>query len=84
VYRTFLLREAARFATGRHAGQRLRVPALMVTGAADPVVGPPALEGFAAHADRGRSAVVERAGHFVPEERPDALLALLREHLDAA
>jgi pimeloyl-ACP methyl ester carboxylesterase len=84
VYRTFLLREAAQFATGRYAGERLRVPALMLTGAADAVVGPPVLAGFEDHADRARTAVVERCGHFLPEERPGELLAALREHLSAA
>jgi pimeloyl-ACP methyl ester carboxylesterase len=84
LYRTFLAREALPLARGRYAGVRLRVPALMLTGAADPVVGPPVLAGFAQHADRGRTAVVERAGHFLPEERPREVLALLREHLRSA
>jgi pimeloyl-ACP methyl ester carboxylesterase len=84
MYRTFLLREAAGFATGRYAGRRLRVPALLLTGASDAVVGPPVLAGFEAHADRGRTAVVERCGHFLPEERPDEVLAALGEHLDRA
>jgi pimeloyl-ACP methyl ester carboxylesterase len=84
LYRTFLLREAAALATGRYAARRLRVPALMLTGAADAVVGPPVLEGFEEHADVARTAVVERAGHFLPEERPDAVLAELGEHLAVA
>jgi len=83
LYRTFLLREAPAFAAGRYAGVRLRVPALMLTGARDAVVGPPVLAGLEDHADRARTAVVERCGHFLPEERPDALLAALREHLPA-
>jgi pimeloyl-ACP methyl ester carboxylesterase len=48
------------------------------------VVGPPVLAGFADHADRGRTSVVERCGHFLPEERPAAVLAALGEHLRAA
>jgi pimeloyl-ACP methyl ester carboxylesterase len=84
LYRTFLLREAVPFATGRYAAARLNVPALMLTGAADAVVGPPVLDGFEAHADRGRTAVVERCGHFPPEERHGDLLAALHEHLGAA
>jgi pimeloyl-ACP methyl ester carboxylesterase len=84
LYRTFLLREAPAFATGRHAGERLRVPALLLTGASDAVVGPPVLEGFEAHADRARTGVIARCGHFLPEERPAELLAALREHLAAA
>jgi pimeloyl-ACP methyl ester carboxylesterase len=84
IYRTFLLREARAFATGRYAGERLRVPALMLTGASDPVVRPAVLAGLEEHADGARTAVVERCGHFVPEERPDAVLALLGEHLRGA
>jgi pimeloyl-ACP methyl ester carboxylesterase len=83
MYRTFLLREAGALASGRYAGARLRVPALMLTGAADAVVGLPALAGLDEHADEARTVVVERAGHFVPEERPDAVLAELEAHLRA-
>jgi pimeloyl-ACP methyl ester carboxylesterase len=84
VYRTFLLHEAVPLATGRYAGQRLRVPALMMTGVSDAVVGPPALAGFEEHADRARTVVVPRAGHFLPEERPAAVVAELRSHLAGA
>jgi pimeloyl-ACP methyl ester carboxylesterase len=85
VYRTFLTREAVALARGRYRGERLRMPALIATGAADPVVGPRLIAGLERHADAGaRIEVVDRAGHFVPEERPDALLALLRSHVRAA
>jgi pimeloyl-ACP methyl ester carboxylesterase len=58
------------------------MPALMLTGAADPVVGPALLEGLERHAGAGaRTQTIERAGHFLPEERPEAVLAALREHL---
>ena len=56
----------------------------MLTVASERVVGPGALAGFEGHADDGRTAVVERAGHFLPEERPDAVLAALGDHLRAA
>jgi pimeloyl-ACP methyl ester carboxylesterase len=56
----------------------------MLTGAADAITGPAALAGLDRHADEARTAVVERAGHFVPEERPDAVAAELRAHLRAA
>jgi pimeloyl-ACP methyl ester carboxylesterase len=82
VYRTFLLREVGPLAAGRYRDQRLTMPALMLTGAADPVVGPALLEGLERHADAGaRTATIERAGHFLPEERPEAVLAALHEHL---
>jgi pimeloyl-ACP methyl ester carboxylesterase len=83
LYRTFLLHEAVALMTGRYAGARLRVPALMLTGGSDAVVGPPALAGLEDHADDARTVVVERAGHFVPEERPEAVVAALRAHLRA-
>jgi pimeloyl-ACP methyl ester carboxylesterase len=78
VYRTFLLRELGPLVARRYAGRRLRVPALMLTGASDGVVGPPALAGFEEHADRGCTALVPWAGHFLPEERPEAVLSELR------
>ena len=85
VYRTFLLRELAPLARGRYAAERLCVPTLMLTGAADPVVGPRALAGLERHADApARTAVIPRAGHFLPEEAPEALLAALEPHFAAA
>jgi pimeloyl-ACP methyl ester carboxylesterase len=84
VYRTFLLREAAPLFAGRYAGLRLHVPALMLTGAADAVVGRPALAGFEEHADRAWTVVVPRAGHFVPEERAEAVAGELVAHLARA
>jgi pimeloyl-ACP methyl ester carboxylesterase len=85
VYRTFLLHELAPLARGRYAGERLRVPTLMLTGAADPVVGPAALAGLGRHADApARTAVIPGAGHFLPEEAPGALLEALEAHLAAA
>jgi pimeloyl-ACP methyl ester carboxylesterase len=84
VYRTFLLRELLPLTRGRYRDDRLRAPALIVTGAADPVVGPGLIAGLDRHADRGaRTEVIARAGHFLPEEAPEALLGLLRAHLAA-
>ena len=85
IYRTFLLRELRPLARGRYRDRRLAVPALIATGAADPVVGPDLIAGLGRHAGAGaRTEVIARAGHFVPEEAPAALLALLREHLAGA
>jgi pimeloyl-ACP methyl ester carboxylesterase len=82
VYRTFLLREAGGLAAGRYAGCRLEMPALMLTGAADPVVGPALLAGLDRYAGAGaRTEVVARAGHFLPEEQPEAVLAALGAHI---
>jgi len=85
IYRTFLLRELRPLARGRYRDRRLAVPALIATGAADPVVGPDLIAGLDRHSGAGaRTEVIAGAGHFVPEEAPEALLALLREHLAAA
>jgi pimeloyl-ACP methyl ester carboxylesterase len=85
IYRTFLLREAGALAAGRYRDRRLAMPALMLTGDADPVVGAALLERLERHASaRARTEVVARAGHFLPEERPEAVLAALRAHLAAA
>jgi pimeloyl-ACP methyl ester carboxylesterase len=84
IYRTFLLREAAALAAGRYRGRRLAMPALLLTGDADPVVGAAVMDGLERHADaRARTEVVPRAGHFLPEERPEAVLAALRAHIAA-
>jgi pimeloyl-ACP methyl ester carboxylesterase len=81
IYRTFLLREAAALSAGRYRDRRLAAPALMLTGDADPLVGPALIAGLERHADRARTEVVARAGHFLPEERPEPVLAALRSHL---
>jgi pimeloyl-ACP methyl ester carboxylesterase len=84
TYRTFLLRELPALGAGRYAGARLRVPVLMMTGADDPVVGPGALRGLEAHAGSATVEIVPRAGHFLPEEQPEAVLRALRTHLASA
>jgi pimeloyl-ACP methyl ester carboxylesterase len=72
------MREVGPLAAGRYRDRRLEVPALMLTGDADPVVGPALLHGLERHAGAGaRNEVVECAGHFLPEERPDAVVAAL-------
>ena len=84
IYRTFLTRELGAVARGRYRDERLAMPTLIATGDADPVVGARFMAGLDRHAGaRAETHVVERAGHFVPEERPDALLALLRAHVRA-
>jgi pimeloyl-ACP methyl ester carboxylesterase len=85
IYRTFLVREAAALAAGRYRGRRLAMPALLLTGDADPVVAAAVIDGIERHAGaRARTEVVARAGHFLPEERPEAVLAALGAHLAGA
>ena len=77
LYRAFLLREA-----GRTRLPRLRVPARLLFGRLDPL-GTQIAEGLERHGDDARTVLVDRAGHFVPEERPDAVVDAVRELLAA-
>jgi pimeloyl-ACP methyl ester carboxylesterase len=79
LYRTFVTRELPALMRGRYDGARLRVPALLLAGADDGVVRPRMLEGAERHADALRVEVIEGCGHFVPEERPDLVIAGARE-----
>jgi pimeloyl-ACP methyl ester carboxylesterase len=44
-------------------------------------VTPQRIAGLERHAPRGRTVVVDGAGHFLPEERPEEVVALIREGL---
>jgi pimeloyl-ACP methyl ester carboxylesterase len=71
MYRTFLTRELGPLAAkGLHG--RLGVPARLVIGRRDPL-GADLADGFERHGDDARAEVLEGCGHFVPEERPDAM-----------
>jgi pimeloyl-ACP methyl ester carboxylesterase len=73
MYRTFLTRELLPIARGRYADSVLEVPSTLLVGGADlvsrgsnpgPVAGQPRLE----------VAVIDRVGHWLPEQRPDAIV----------
>jgi pimeloyl-ACP methyl ester carboxylesterase len=76
LYRTFLTREIGRGGRGR-----LRVPTLLITGAADPVVRPIMVAGRERWADDLSVEVVRACGHFLPEERPDLVAERARSFL---
>ncbi len=80
LYRTFLTRELLELGGGRYASRRLRVPTLLLTGSDDPVVTPERIADLPEHADDARVEVIDRCGHFSPEERPEAVLAAVRSH----
>jgi pimeloyl-ACP methyl ester carboxylesterase len=71
MYRTFLVRELPAIAAGRYAGERLTVPTRLVVGDRDLIVRGADLRGFESHADAMTVERVPRAGHFLPEERPE-------------
>jgi pimeloyl-ACP methyl ester carboxylesterase len=79
LYRTFLARELPALVRGRYDDARLRVPTLLLTGADDPVVRPEMLDGAERQVDVLRTEVIAGCGHFVPEERPDLVIAAARE-----
>jgi pimeloyl-ACP methyl ester carboxylesterase len=76
-YRDFLLREALPNAAGAFAGKRLHVRTRLLHGTRDPLGTAPA-EGLERHGDDARTELLEGCGHFVPEERPDAVAAAVR------
>lgn len=77
MYRTFLTREVAPIARGRYAASKLAVPTTLLVGARDlvttgatpgPVKGQPQLD----------VAILDRVAHWVPEQRPQAVVDWLR------
>jgi pimeloyl-ACP methyl ester carboxylesterase len=77
-YRDFLVHEAGR----THPG-RLTVPTRLLHGTRDPL-GTRVAEGLERHGDDARTELLPGCGHFVPEERPEAVAAAVRELLGAA
>lgn len=71
LYRTFVLREQLPIARGRYRSQRLGTPTRMLFGLEDPVITPRMLEGYQPYADDMSIELVEEAGHFIAEDRPE-------------
>ena len=71
LYRTFVLSEQLPIALGRYRSQRLRTPTRMLFGTQDPVLTPRMLEGYEPHADDMSVELVDDAGHFIAEDRPE-------------
>jgi pimeloyl-ACP methyl ester carboxylesterase len=73
MYRTFLTRELVPLARGRYAGAVLEVPTTVILGGADAVT-----KGTAAGPVAGQPQlhvqVLERMAHWVPEQRPQAII----------
>jgi pimeloyl-ACP methyl ester carboxylesterase len=79
-YRTFLTRELPALARGRYGPDDLTVDTLLVLGENSPmhrVLRPQPTS-------RMRIEVIEGAGHFLPEEAPDAVLAHIAQFFAAA
>lgn len=74
TYRTFVTRELAAMVRGRYRDTRLTVPTLWLHGTGDPVIRPFMLEGTEPYADDLKVELVDGAGHFIADERPDLVL----------
>jgi pimeloyl-ACP methyl ester carboxylesterase len=74
TYRTFVTRELAEWVRGRYRDKRLRAQTLWLHGTGDPVIRPFMLQGTAPYADDLRTELVEGAGHFIADERPELVL----------
>ena len=72
-YRHFILREAGH----NWSRERLAMPAHLMIGSKDPL-GTSWIGGFERRGDAATTEVVEGAGHFLPEERPEQVAAALR------
>lgn len=79
MYRTFLLREVVPIVRGRYRDAELTVRTHWAVGAADPIMDRAELGGYESNAPRMTAETVEGARHFLPEERPDVVIARVRE-----
>jgi pimeloyl-ACP methyl ester carboxylesterase len=77
LYRDFLVRELPGQLAGDMRGRRLRLPTRLLFGERDPL-GTAMAAGLERHGDDARVEYLERCGHFVPEERPEAVAAAAR------
>jgi pimeloyl-ACP methyl ester carboxylesterase len=77
-YRHFIARELPAAARGAFAGKRLAMPSRLLFGRRDPL-GTVFAEGFERRGDQASLELVDRAGHFLPEERPELVAERARE-----
>ncbi len=78
MYRTFLTRELLPIVKGRYANAQLQVPTTVILGRADAVTrGTPA--GPVARQPQLRVELLDRVAHWVPEQRPQAIVEWAQE-----
>lgn len=75
TYRQLILPGVRRLAGGAYRNRRLTVPTVALVGAADHGVRPGDLEVEGDQADDLTGHVIDGAGHFVVDDRPDAVVA---------
>jgi pimeloyl-ACP methyl ester carboxylesterase len=85
VYRRLILPEFLRILTGRYRHERLHPPTLLAIGGSDQVLPPPfvrhMLHDSNKYANRIGVRFIRNAGHYVPEDQPDALVTRLLDYL---
>lgn len=75
LYRGFIQPEAIRIFRGSYRDTRLTTPTRLLVGVEDPIVRAEFLGGSADYADDLEIEVVDRASHWVVDERPDVVIA---------
>ena len=81
LYRNTVRRELAPVAKGKYRGRRLEVPTLYLMGDGDPLFDEPQFHALRDHGDDVRTEVISGAGHFLPEESPEAVRDRVLAHL---
>jgi pimeloyl-ACP methyl ester carboxylesterase len=74
LYRGFIQPEAARIFTGSYRRTRLTTPTRVLVGADDPVVRAEFLDGYQPYSDDLTIETVDRASHWIVDERPDVVV----------
>ena len=74
MHRAYALRDIPGLALGRYRGLRLSTPTRILAGERDFALSPRAVTGAGDHADDLTVEVIAGCGHFVHEERPDAVV----------
>jgi pimeloyl-ACP methyl ester carboxylesterase len=75
MYRTFLSHELLPWAIGRFTKTKLQPQTLLMIGADDPVIRPSGIRGFERYSRDLTAEFIPGAGHFLPEEDPEAVLS---------
>ena len=74
LYRNLILRETGRFFSATYRKRRLTVPTVALLGGADAGIRPGMLDVHGDHADDLVGHVVDGAGHFLADDRPDVVV----------